>query len=372
MTAWNDATKYFRIVALSFFVYDWIVTLPAEIRLYRKQRCWYKPSTACILLIMTRYIGLAAICLNLFGFFGHNFTQESCERYYHVMPIVQCVASWASHIIFVVRTSAIWNKERLPTVSLSLLAFIVSAVEIFAQLFAFRKFKAGSSGNCLIQYSKKVNIGWVYYMVCLVCSTDNTTLSSLLAPARSFTGTAGTIFDIIIIIVTYQRLVANFNSRAGKRGNEANGGTQAEFNQVLWSSSLAYFIITTVSNVLNLIFFAYYNNSDSTVLAPLGIALTSMMSARIILDLHDYANRPRNSTSISLSRSTNPWNVASDSRRFSNTLVSPVKRPPPAVGLPSPVRRSSPTHFFLLSNPKWRLMYVTLSDVEQDPHLHGI
>lgn len=134
-----------------------------------------------------QYIGLAAICLNLFGFFGHNFTQESCERYYHVMPIVQCVASWASHIIFVVRTSAIWNKERLPTVSLSLLAFIVSAVEIFAQLFAFRKFKAGSSGNCLIQYSKKVNIGWVYYMVCLVCSTDDTTLSSRLAPARSFT-----------------------------------------------------------------------------------------------------------------------------------------------------------------------------------------
>lgn len=81
------------------------------------------------------------------------------------MPITQCLASWASHAVFVVRTLAICNNGLRHAVSLSALAIIVSGLELFAQLYSFRKFKAGSSGNCLIQYSDDVNISWVYYMV---------------------------------------------------------------------------------------------------------------------------------------------------------------------------------------------------------------
>ena len=81
------------------------------------------------------------------------------------MPIFQCFASWASHAVFVVRTSAICNKEAMTTISLTVLAVVVSGLELFAQLYSFRRFKKGSSGNCLIQYSDDVNIAWLYYMV---------------------------------------------------------------------------------------------------------------------------------------------------------------------------------------------------------------
>lgn len=81
------------------------------------------------------------------------------------MPITQCLASWASHVVFVIRTSAICDKDLGTTLGLTGLAVIVSSLEMFAQLYSFRRSKAGSSGNCLIQYSNKVNISWLYYLV---------------------------------------------------------------------------------------------------------------------------------------------------------------------------------------------------------------
>ncbi|KIY70554.1 hypothetical protein CYLTODRAFT_435640 [Cylindrobasidium torrendii FP15055 ss-10] len=257
MTPWNDATKYMRIVAMSFFVYDWACTLPAEVRLYRKQR-WSRPSTACVLLLLTRYLGLAALVLNIYGFFSHQFTKEVCAQYYRVMPVVQVAASWASHAVFVVRTIAICNKDRTTTIVIVIFAIIVALLELFAQMYSFRRFKAGSSGNCLIQYSDDVNVSWLYYLV-----------SSL--------------FDIVVVYFTYRGLAVNFDARKTD---------QSAFSDVLWNSSILYFVTTTIINLLNLAFYAYYQNSNATVLGAVGIAFTSMMSARVILNLHDYVHRP--------------------------------------------------------------------------------
>ncbi|KAG7443644.1 uncharacterized protein BT62DRAFT_321365 [Guyanagaster necrorhizus] len=259
MTTWNDATKYMRIAALSWYSYDWILTFPAEIRLYRRQSSIFHLSTACILLILVRYLGLIALVLNIIGFFSHEFTMESCQYYWRFMPIMQCFASWASHAVFTVRTVAICNNELGPTVALSALAIIVSGLEIFAQMYSFRKFTAGSSGNCLIQYSDAINISWVYYMVSLV-------------------------FDAAVLGMTYRGLTISFANKQNLRSG---------FSDVLWHSSMRYFVATTLFNALNLAFYAHYKNtSNSTILCAMGIAITSMMSSRVILDLHNYANRP--------------------------------------------------------------------------------
>ncbi|KAK0446672.1 hypothetical protein EV421DRAFT_1790645 [Armillaria borealis] len=242
MTEWNDATKYMRIVALSWYSYDWILTAPAEIRLYRRQSSIFRLSTACILLMLVRYLGLAALILNFAGFFSHEFTMKTCEPYWRVMPITQCLASWASHAVFVVRTLAICNNGLGHAVFLSALAIIVSGLELFAQLYSFRKFTAGSSGNCLIQYSDDVNISWVYYMVSLV-------------------------FDAAILGMTYRGLAISFANKQNLRSG---------FSDVLWHSSMRYFGATTLLNALNLAV-----TSNSTILCAMGIALTSMMSSRV-------------------------------------------------------------------------------------------
>lgn len=95
------------------------------------------------------------------------------------MLVTQCFASWASHAVFVVRTIAISNKDKITTIGLVTLAVITSGLEIFSQLFSFFKFKTGSSGNCLIQFSDDRNISWLYYLVrSSVCSVISGHLTS--------------------------------------------------------------------------------------------------------------------------------------------------------------------------------------------------
>lgn len=264
MTQWNDATKYMRIAAFSFFVYDWALTLPGEIGLYRRQRVCPRPSTACILLVLVRYFGLIALVFNMLGFFAHFFDDidgSICHGFYRIMPVTQCLASWASHVVFVLRTCAIRSNRRAFVVSLSLLAVVVCAVELVAQLYSFYRFRVGTTGNCLIQYAEKRNISYVYYL-------------------------ASCVFDAVILVLTYRGLVLRF-------AKEAQSEPNRDFQAVLWNSSLLYFVVTTFFNVLNLGFYAAYNNSNATIMGPMGIAITSMMSARVILNLHDYANERR-------------------------------------------------------------------------------
>ncbi|KAL1731556.1 hypothetical protein EV714DRAFT_283299 [Schizophyllum commune] len=299
MSPWNDATKFMRIAALAIFVYDWALTLPGEIRMYRRQRSITRMSTACLMLILVRYLGLIALVTNFIGFFAHFFVElpknapyDACRSYFRVMPIMQCFASWASHAVFVVRTVAICDLKRTGTIALSALAAVVSGVEIFAQLYSFYKFDVGSSGNCLLQYSDDHNLSYLYYLV-----RDPPSAVRNVRPDRHLQ--ASTIFDVVIVVLTYRGLaVKHFNRSQGN-----NDGSTPAFNDVLWNSSMLYFAVTTFFNILNLCFYAYYGNSNATVLGAMGIAFTSMMSARVILDLHSYVHRPTTSFQISGLRS---------------------------------------------------------------------
>ena len=79
---------------------------------------------------------------------------------------------------------------------------------------------------------------------------------------------------MVILVLTYRGL-------ALRHAQEMHHEAARSFHAVLWGSSILYFIVTTVFNLLNLGFYATYNNSNATILGPMGIAMTSMMSARV-------------------------------------------------------------------------------------------
>lgn len=277
-TPWNDATKYLRIVAISIYAYDWVLTAPAEIRLYRRQAKSRKVSSAGILLFLVRYLGAFALISNVVAFLSRFWTMEACSNYYRVMMVIQCLASWASHAVFVVRTMALCGYHKPTTISLIALGCLTSGLELFAQLYSFRRYDVGSGGNCLIQYEDAVNISWLYYMV-------------------------STLFDIVIIILTYRSLSLEHSLKYRERSSRKSSSS---FTGVLWSSSIIYFSVTTVFNIANLVLFSIYNNSNATVLNPMGIAITSMMSGRVILNLHDYVHGNPISFNITNVRTVEP------------------------------------------------------------------
>lgn len=116
----------------------------------------------------TQYLGLIALLTNFIGFFSHVFPNEessrACEMFYLFIPITQCLANWASHAIFVVRTSAICHTKGRTKWAFILAAVIAGGLELFSQLYSFTGlWRAGTSGNCLVQFSNKRNVAWLYY-----------------------------------------------------------------------------------------------------------------------------------------------------------------------------------------------------------------
>lgn len=260
MGNWDDAAGYMRVAAFAIFVYDWLLTLPAEIRMYRRQESRLRPSVACILLVLVRYLGLAALITNLIGFFAQLFINvpRQCQYLSLIMPVMQCFAVWASHVVFVARTVGICNNDKTVSIVFTLLATTISGVELFAQLHS-RKSDMGSSGNCVLHYDAEDNISYVYYL-------------------------AAALFDLAVVVITCSTL----------RG--AGGGGPTGFMNRLWNSSIVYFCVTTVFNIVNMVFYAMFNNSGETVFCAMGIAVTSIASTRVILDAQGHIYPTQNGT----------------------------------------------------------------------------
>lgn len=143
--------------------------------------------------------------------------------------------------------------------------------------------------------------------------------------------------------------------RLAQRKTQTQGSY--EFNDILWNSSLLYFCLTTFFNILNLAFWAGYHNSNATVLGPMGIAITSMMSARVskylimscscatgrlnvgpstlVLDVHDYANRRGSSF-----RSTDLHSTEKSTTNITRSVQFHTSNPPPIVPVRSKIQLS--------------------------------
>ncbi|KAL1746067.1 hypothetical protein HDZ31DRAFT_81474 [Schizophyllum fasciatum] len=287
MSAWDDAAGYMRVAAMSIFIYDWIITLPGELNIL----CLIEPSQ--------QYLALVALVTNLIGFFSRFFVQDPhgtdvpCRHFASVMPIMQCLAAWASHAVFVVRTVAICNNERLILITFTLLAIVVSGVELFSLLWSY-KFDVGPEGNCILRYDERSKISYVYYL-------------------------AATLFDFAVLAVTYHALAV------------VRGSGLFDF---LWHSSVAYFCVTAVVNVNNMIFYVVFSNNHETMLCAMGIAITGMMSARVILETQERARLRKGSRHMrqlpSVDRRTPPLPVI-DIRRQSDSPDSEesLQRPQP-------------------------------------------
>ncbi|KAF5383632.1 hypothetical protein D9615_003803 [Tricholomella constricta] len=247
------AANYLKIAGASIFAFDYFQTLPAEIRFYRKQKGFMRLSIACWLLISVRYLGMLGIILVMIGGFMRTFTLESCTTFFLAVPVVKVLAAIASQGVFIFRTYAICNRNRTILYFLLIFGGILSVAELVAPVVVPRRPKLGASGNCISDLSKG-STSWIQY-ACQV------------------------LFDAVILGLTIDRLF---------RGIDMKFISRSEFTKIFWESQVMYFVAVTIMNILNLIFFIKFNKqSESTMFATLGIAITAIFSSHVILDLHE-------------------------------------------------------------------------------------
>ncbi|KAJ7243771.1 hypothetical protein C8J57DRAFT_1365834 [Mycena rebaudengoi] len=243
---------YLRVSAYAIAFFDYLQTLPAEYRLYAKQKGPLDMSLACVLFILVRYIGLISIIIGNTGFFYHGFTHENCLRYFWLTPVFKLILYMVSQTILAIRTYAVSRKS--PMVLRVLVAlFVITAVPEFISTF-WKRVPFNNNGNCTSGNPPGIKIASLYYA-------------------------GGLVFDVVTMAMTSVYLWKFSNT---------SRTSLSQLAKMMLQDGIIYFVALTAMNVVNLIFF----QSADTVLQPsastLGFAATMIFSSRFVLNLSEH------------------------------------------------------------------------------------
>ncbi|KAJ7081152.1 hypothetical protein B0H15DRAFT_1024930 [Mycena belliarum] len=238
-----------RITSLSVLVYDFIITIPRQIRLYRRQKSILKPSLACVFFIIARYIGMFYICWASFVFFGKGWTTTSCARVAPVGAFLRGLVSSISAAVFIWRTWAIWGKNHYIWMGMTL---VLVPVSVF------------SYGPGLVQIPVVVNGG------CTAVSGGAGPLSHKWTFAL-----VNLLFDTLACILGSIPLIRNVRQGA------------SQVSGILLADGLGYFVIAVVAQTLNLVFLLSSDKSKQGTMLTLQTVITTILAQRIITSLSE-------------------------------------------------------------------------------------
>ncbi|KAJ7240540.1 hypothetical protein C8J57DRAFT_1478160 [Mycena rebaudengoi] len=278
-----------RITSLSILVYDFVVTIPSEIRLYRRQKSILKPSLACIFFILARYVGLLYICWVSFVFFGTGWTDTACARIAPVGTVLRGFVSSISAAVFIWRTWAIWGKNRYIWMGMTL---VLIPVTVFSYAPGLIQVPVVINGGCtaVSRGGGALSYKWTFALVNLVFDTLACTLGSI-------------------------PLIKNVRQGTG------------QVSSILLADGLGYFIVAVVAQTLNLSFLLSSDTSKQGTMLTLQTVVTSILAQRIITSLSERTTTINSSQHDSRSRSLS--GTRNRSRSLGNTWRRSLRVRPP-------------------------------------------
>ncbi|KAF8122685.1 hypothetical protein EV363DRAFT_1359471 [Boletus edulis] len=237
MSVGAETEKYLRIASISIAAYDYLITLPAEVRFYRSQPTLLRPSLGCVLFVLIRYVSIIVMVVSNYGVLATSFTMDSCNNYYLVAPFfkgekVLLALTWVAQFLCK-RTFNIARRDRNVGVALAIAFAITTALDWFTNM--YRRVRDCTPGN-----DGRHPTAWIYYVISILWDTGTLSVST-------------------IYLVRY---------------NAINGRLSRLIRTMIYDG-LGYFLVLTGANVFNLI------------LASLGYAVTWIMSQRILLHLRE-------------------------------------------------------------------------------------
>ncbi|KAJ8589110.1 hypothetical protein M405DRAFT_881769 [Rhizopogon salebrosus TDB-379] len=259
----QELEKFFRIASISIAIYDFILTLPAEYRFYRRQSSIFRLQLNCVLFILIRYVSILVMVVSNYGALSTSFTQETCQHYYVMAPIFKVVQTMISQVILGVRTFNITLNNRRVGIALVALYFVSISLEWFTNM--FHRIPVSVNVRCTPGNTGKVLSAYLFYVAAM--SYDFVTL------------TISTVY-----LLRYNPL----NKRLGR------------LLRSLVYEGLGYFIVlagkytflwlnTTLSdvpsgvNVFNTIYYHTNNVQNQAEGASIGYVVTWFMSQRLLI-----------------------------------------------------------------------------------------
>lgn len=247
---------YLRVASMSIGSYDYILTLPAEWRLYRRQSSIFHLSLSCVLFILIRYVSIVTIVTSNYGFFSTTFTYQACQKYHSVPPIFQAIQTMISQVIFGVRTFNIAKRDRRIGIALLLLSLFAISTEWIVQL--SNRTPVVLKGNCTSVNSTRVMGSWFYYLPVLL-------------------------YDIAMVILSTVHLL---------RYNPLSSRVK-RLTWVLIYDGIGYFLTFSVSSILNIILYHTGGVRTRSAGVSVGYLVTWIISQRLLIGIQDPdAQRP--------------------------------------------------------------------------------
>ncbi|KAJ7337693.1 hypothetical protein DFH08DRAFT_1015042 [Mycena albidolilacea] len=251
-----EIAGHLRVAAYAIALFDYLQSLPAEYRLYAKQKGPFNLSIACILFILVRYLGVTALIMGAFGFFYHGFTKEQCDHFYWLTPIFKLFLYLASQAILAVRTYAV-SRKSLTVLRILVVLFVLCSLGEFISTFwkRIRELQYQWKVTCTSGNLPGVKVASLYYVGCLV-------------------------FDAVSMSTTAIYLWKFSNSSRASLSRLA---------RMMIEDGIMYFIALTAMNIVNLIFFQSRDTTLQSAASSLGFAVTMIFSSRFILNLSERA-----------------------------------------------------------------------------------
>ncbi|PAV18238.1 hypothetical protein PNOK_0672400 [Pyrrhoderma noxium] len=238
----SEIAAYLRVSSLAIALFDFVSTIPGELRLYSRQSSFKRTSPACIFFILVRYISVAALVTSNVGFFAEGFTLVACRHFYLIAPVLKLMATLVSQVIIGVRTYAIARKSRWVVWALGILFVITLVPEIM--------------GNVVRRVVVQKHGRLVFRFLCTAM-----------------------IFDAVAMgIASYYLILSS-------RGMKYPMVT--DLSRMMLQEGIVYFLALTAFNILNLVLFRGDNFEMQSAATTLGQAVTMIFSQKLILSLSD-------------------------------------------------------------------------------------
>ncbi|EFP88391.1 uncharacterized protein PGTG_14475 [Puccinia graminis f. sp. tritici CRL 75-36-700-3] len=252
-------------------LWDWIICLPKEYRrIYKAPRSLIK-----VLYYFNRYYTLANLLFVLYGFNAQMTTAE-CDKFYKWEPGVASFTTIFAEAILVVRTYALWGRNKY-ILAVLLTGLTIECVVLF---FAVTQFHAVPTRDPTDPTSRGACIAgggpgghdWsmAYWVSPIVMDTLMLILTSIRVGQPALHSQFIQIADLPLLKQALQY---------------RNKGVKSSVFQTFVKDGILYFVVVFGVNLINTIFYSLPSPALQAINSPMSLLMTSIMCSHIVLSL---------------------------------------------------------------------------------------
>ncbi|KAF7337235.1 hypothetical protein MSAN_02276000 [Mycena sanguinolenta] len=256
-------SAYLRVASLAIAGYDYLQTLPFELRIWVETWKRRQLTLSSTLFLLIRYVSILALTLSNFSFFYHYFDREGCRRFYVIPSLFKVVQSMVSQAILGLRAYNLSRKSG--KIGYSLLSFyiVASSLEWLTTVRNRTMVFTDPIGNCGSHSPTSAWGGWVSYVVAIT---------------YNFVTTVVCIFFLL-------------------KMKTSNGSIMSRVTRMMLVDGLWYFVVLTAIQSVNLLFnhlASFSQGVQQNFRASLGYCVTWIMSQRLLIHLYEVSAERRN------------------------------------------------------------------------------